>query len=171
LLAEYERGYASRATRQLVEIARKNVENKGLFEWTTKEGKGKGSPNCLSTAGPLAGAVFHGLFGLNLSAETLNIQIRLGDQPGQIHVYQPATDTYVAYQYSYEKAEKVIRGQYESNFPRAGIIKILLPAGQQAKTMLLDNKEVLFANETLGEDTYVVLATDWKPHQLRVKLR
>jgi hypothetical protein len=171
LLAEFERGCSTRATRQLAEIAKKNVDNKGFYEWTTKDGKGRGSPNCLSTAGPLAGAIFHGLFGINLSADALSLAIRLGEQLGQIHLYQPATDTFIAYQYNYEKAQKTIRARYESNFPRAGSVKILLPAGQQVKTVLVDSKEVRFDTETIGEDAYLALATDWKPHQVQVELR
>jgi hypothetical protein len=171
LLAEFERGYATRATRQLAEIAKKNVDNQGFYEWTTREGKGRGSPNCLSTAGPLAGAVFHGLFGIDLSAEALSLAIRLGEQPGQIHLYQPATDTFVAYQYGYEKAQKMISVRYESNFPRAGGVKVLLPPGGQVKTVRLDAREVRFDTETIGEDTYLVLATDWRPHQVQIELR
>jgi hypothetical protein len=171
LLAEFESGYSQQAYRQLIEIARKDVDHHGLYEWDTKEDKGNGSPNFAGSAGALAGAIFQGLFGTYLSAGALNLKIRLGDQPGQIHLYQPATDIYVAYQYSYDGAANVIKLRYESNFSRAGGVSILLPKNQRAEELLLDGKKESFIREAIGEDAYVNFSTDWKPHQLELKLK
>ena len=92
LLAEFERGYSARAYEQLVGIANKTVTNNGLYEWHTKDGKGMGSSDYAGSAGSLAGAVFQGLYGVYLNDKTLNLRVRLRDQPGQVHLYEPATD-------------------------------------------------------------------------------
>jgi mannosylglycerate hydrolase MGH1-like protein len=165
LLAEFERGYSARAYRQLIEIGKKTVANKGLYEWHTKDGKGMGSSDYAGNAGSLAGAIFTGLYGVYLSDETLDLKIRLGEQAGQIHLYQPATDKYVAYRYCYSEASKTVRISYESNSPGIGKICVLLPKNRQPEKLTIDGKKKTFTREKTGEDTYGCFSTDWKTHQ------
>jgi hypothetical protein len=170
LLAEFERGYSERAYRQMSEIATKSVDNNGLYEWHTRTGEGKGSRDYAGSAGALGGAVFQGLFGVYLSKAALVLKIRLGYQTGQIHLYEPVTDQYVAYQHCYEKQTNTIRLGYSSNFPDRGKIHILTPRNQRAIELSLDGSKINFETEVIGEDTYVVVDTDWKPHLLQLKL-
>ncbi|MDQ2974167.1 MAG: hypothetical protein M3R69_02000 [Acidobacteriota bacterium] len=170
LLAEFERGYSQQAYRQMAEIAKKSVDNNGLYEWHTRTGEGKGSRDYAGSAGALGGAVLQGLFGVYLSREALVLKIRLGYQTGQIHLYQPVTDQYVAYQHCYEKQTNTIRLGYSSNLPDHGKIHILMPSNQRASELSLDGSKINFETEVIGEDTYVVVDTDWKPHLLQVKL-
>lgn len=171
LLAEFERGHSRRAYRQLVEIAAKSVTNQGLHEWHTKDGKGRGSANYAGNAGALSGAIVQGLFGIYLSADALLVNIRLGDKPGQIHLYQPATDTYVAYHYGYDEGAGRITVNYEANVSPAGRVGILLPKNRRAARLLLDGKELVVVTKRIGEDTYVECSTDWKPHRVELTLR
>jgi hypothetical protein len=170
LLAEFERGYSTRASRQLIEIGKKTTANNGLYEWHTKDGKGVGSSDYAGNAGSLAAAIFQGLYGVYLSEQTLNLKIRLGDQPGQIHLYQPATDKYVAYSYCYSETAESVRITYESNSPGVGKVCVLLPKNRQAEKLTIDGKKRTLTRETTGEDTYGCFSTDWKRHQSELKL-
>jgi len=167
LLAEFERGYSQRALRDLIEIAQKSVNNNGLYEWHTRSGEGKGSPNYAGSAGVLGKDIFQGLFGIYLGQSALSLRIRLGDQPGQIHLYEAATDHYVAYQYCLEPS--AIRLNYESNVAGFGRLHLLLPANRRVAEAQLDGNNVSFQTETIGEDHYLILYSDWKSHELRVK--
>jgi hypothetical protein len=168
LLAEFERGYSQRAFRDLIDIARKSANNNGLYEWHTKSGEGKGSPNYAGSAGVLARDIFQGLFGIYLNQAALSLRIRLGDQPGQVHLYEPATDRYVAYHYCREPG--AITVHYESNVAGVGQLHLLLPANRRPAEAQVDGNNVHFQIETIGEDSYLVLDSDWKSHDLHVKL-
>ena len=171
LLAEFERGYSQRALDGLIEIARKAVKNDGLFEWHDRDGNGRGSPNYAGSAGALAAAIFQGLFGVYLDETALVLKIRLGDQPGQIHLYQPASDHYVSYRYCYDQSEGKVTLEYASNFPKAGRIHILLPRNRQVAASSLDGKELNFETQNVGDETFVVLETDWTRHLLQLTLK
>lgn len=170
LLAEFERGYAARALRQVIEIGKKAIASNGLYEWHTKDGKGMGSSDYAGSAGSLGAAIFQGLYGVYLSDQALNLKIRLGDQPGQLHLYQPATDKYVAYRYCYRQASQTIRINYESNSPGVGKICVLLPKNRQPENLMIDGKKREFTREQVGEDTYGCFSTDWKAHQSELKI-
>jgi hypothetical protein len=170
VLSEFERGYAERAYRQLVQIARKVVSSGGLYEWQTREGKGRGSRNYAGSAGALGAACFQGLFGVYLRAGALELRVRLGDRPGQIQLYEPATETYVRYRYRYDEKAHRLDLRYESNSDSEGSLSILLPKGGTVSGLWVDEEERTFSMETLGEDRYVKLSTDWSPHELRAQL-
>ena len=170
LLAEFERGYSARAFRQLIEIGKKSATNNGLFEWHTKDGKGMGSSDYAGNAGSLAAAIFQGFYGVYLSEQALRLKIRLGAQAGQIHLYQPATDKYVAYRYCYNEAAQTILLTYESNAPGVGEICVLLPKDRQPEKLTIDGKKKALTRQLTGEDTYGCFSTDWKRHQSELKI-
>jgi hypothetical protein len=170
LLAEFERGDSTRAYRQLVGLAEKAITNKGLYEWHTKDGKGMGSPNYAGSAGALAGAIFQGLYGVYLNNKMLNLNIRLGDQPGQVHLYEPATGRYVTYQYRYLKESKTLKLTYESNAPGVGKICVLMPKNQQPTELRVDGERKTFGRENRGEATFGCFSTDWNAHQSELKI-
>ncbi len=170
LLAEFEQGESDNAYRSLIQIAQKISTNKGLYEWHTKTGEGRGSKDYAGNAGVLAAAVFQGLFGVYLTAEQLRLQIRLGEQPGQIHLYEPSTDRFVAYRYCYDNAKQTIHLEYESNFPRAGAISLRVPNDHSVSELTVDGSKREFRMERRGDDTYIVVETDWQRHKLEAKL-
>src|SRR5262249_34736580 len=97
LLAEFDRGNASAARRQLGEIAERVSRAGGLFEWNTLEGAGRGSAQYAGSAGALAGAVFQGLFGIDSRGDVLSLSVRAAESPAVVRVYEPALDRYVVY--------------------------------------------------------------------------
>jgi len=169
VLAAFERGQSAVARRWLVELARKAERNGGLHEWQTRDGEGRGSPTYAGSAGALAAAVFEGLFGVSLSADELSLTVRLGPEPGRIHLYQPATDTFVAYRY--EPAARSLVLEYDSNHRRPGRIALLIPRRRAARAVLMDGRPAPFRIEARGAERYASLATSWGRHRLEVRLR
>src|SRR5439155_526270 len=123
VLAAFQRGQSDRARRWLAELAQKAGRSGGLYEWHTRDGQGRGSPTYAGSAGALAAAVFEGLFGVSLSADELRLTVRLGPKPGRIHLYQPATDTFVAYRY--EPSDRTLALDYDSNHGQTGHVAVL----------------------------------------------
>jgi hypothetical protein len=169
LLAEFLRGEAGNALRQLREIAARVARTGGLFEWNTPKDRGQGSAHYAGSAGALAGAVFSGLFGIDSRAEALAITVRLGATAGAVRVYEPAIDRYVAYRY--EAAADALRLRFESNAPGTGELALLLPGGRAVASVRLDGRPMPSAERRVGHDRYLALATDWQPHELLVSLR
>jgi len=167
ILAEYERGHSERATAQLSQIARRAVQAGGLFEWNSRTGEGRGSSRYAGSAGALAEAVFRGLYGVELVGKTLSLRVRLRDKPGDIHLYQPATDTYVAYRYLPAPRRGVLAIRYESN-AQPGRLAVALPAGTRVTGATRDGRETPVATEARGNDRFACLDTDWKPHRLEI---
>jgi hypothetical protein len=129
-----------------------------------------GSSDYAGNAGSLAAAIFQGLYGVYLSEQALNLKIRLGDQSGQIHLYQPATDKYVAYRYCYSEAAKTATINYESNSPGSGELCVLLPKNRQLEKLTVDGKKRSFTRRQTGEDSYGCFSTDWKTHQSELSM-
>jgi len=168
VLAAFQRGESDRARRWLGALARKAQANGGLHEWHTRDGLGRGSPTYAGSAGTLAAAVFEGLFGVALSADRLDITVRLGGEPGSIHLHQPATDTFVAYRYRPSARALVL--EYDSNHARAGRIAVRLPPGATVTAARLDGRPVPVRTETTGRDRFVAVDTTWGPHRLEAVL-
>ena len=66
VLAEFERGHAARAMEHLRALAGRAIAAGGLHEWSTRDGKGQGSPRYAGSAAALGTAVLQGVFGLDL---------------------------------------------------------------------------------------------------------
>jgi len=170
VLSEFERGFSERARRHLVQIARKVAGNGGLHEWQALDGRGRGSRNYAGSAGALGAASFQGLFGVYLSAGSLQLKVRLGELPGEIQLFQPATDTFVRYRYRYDAARSQLSMLFESNAGAEGSLSVLLPRGKTADRIWIDEEERFFSTENHGEDRYLELSTDWGSHLLRAQL-
>jgi hypothetical protein len=170
VLAEFERGYSARAYQQLVEIANKAITNNGLYEWHTRDGKGMGSSDYAGSAGALAGVIYQGLYGVYLNNKGLNLKIRLGDQAGQVHLFEPATGKYVSYQYRYLKETRTLKLTYESNAPGVGQTCLLVPKKWQPEELIVDGEKKTLKRMVTGEDMYGCVATDWHAHQLELRV-
>jgi len=55
----------------------------------------------------------------------LSIAPKLGKDSGKIHVYQPANDLLVAYEYTFDANKNKLTMTYNSNYPDKGKIQIL----------------------------------------------
>jgi mannosylglycerate hydrolase MGH1-like protein len=170
LLAAFERGDAERAQRQLRDIAARVARTGGLFEWETREGRGRGSSRYAGSAGALAAAVFQGLFGIDSGAAGLTVSVRLGGVTGAVRTYEPALDRYVVYRYDYDPEAGAAHLRFESNAPGTGPLRLRLPEGTRAVGLALDGSAVPFTQEETGSDRYVVLSTSWAPHRLEMRV-
>jgi hypothetical protein len=172
VLAAFQRGEAVVARRELGRIAEQAARNGGLFEWSTREGQGKGSPAYAGSAGALGAAILQGLYGIALRHDGLDLHVRLGTESGRVRVQQPATGTVVAYEYAFDAPRRAIRLRFESSVPGAGRLEILLPPATRTVRGRLDGGPTRTLEvRRRGHDSYAVLDTDWSPHRLELALR
>jgi cellobiose phosphorylase len=171
LAAEFARGSAVRATRQLRAIAQRVASVRGLFEWCTREGAGRGSARYAGSAGALGGAVLGGLFGVDLTPDRFALAPRLATSPGRVRVYQPATDTYAAYEYTPDMARRQLVLRFASNVRAGGTVRLLLPPGSEVAAVTLDRASVKPRREGIGDDHYLAVAAGAGEHRLEVRLR
>lgn len=178
IFAMFECGFSRKAKEKLIEIAQKNRTNGSLFEWDTKEGIGQGSAYYSGSAGSLGKALFEGYFGLRFIKDSLDIEPRLDQDNAKIHVYIPAADLFVAYEYRFSKEKKDLLFDYNSNFPGQGEIKILNPwqssspssrdGDQKILEVSRDGIKIPFLMIKNGSDEFISIATDYKKHSLKI---
>jgi len=170
LLAEFERGHAAAARRQLGEIAARVARNGGLREWATRDGDGRGSATYAGSAGALGAALVAGLFGVDLHGGRLDLTLRLGEEAGELRLREPATGTAVACASAYDAASRALRVSYSSGARRAGTLRVRLPSGLRPAASTLDGRAVVVRRERVGEDDYAVLPAAPGAHELVLKL-
>ena len=172
VLAEFQRGNAARAFEHLRVLAARAVRAGGLFEWVTRDGEGRGSARYAGSAGALGNAVMHGLLGIGLDAGRLDLDVRLGPRSGEVHAHEPASGTTVDYRQRYDAAARTLSLRFSSSAQGAGRLAVLLPPGRAASRILLDGRpRPLPPPRVVGRDRYLVLDTDWAPHELEIALR
>jgi hypothetical protein len=178
--AMFEQGFSRTAKEKLIEILQKNLANRGFFEWDNREGIGLGSDYYAGSAGSLGKAVFEGYLGIKLGKDDLNLELKIGKDSAKIHVYLPANDIFVAYEYAFEASENKIILHYNSNFPKKGRIKVLSPWIELKKSqkeleerleVLIDGKKTEFCLESKNEDVFVSFETDFKRHSTEIILK
>lgn len=176
--AMFEHGFSRTAKEKLLEILRKNLSNRTFYEWDTRDGIGQGSEFFCGSAGSLSKAIFEGYFGFKWTRDYLNLEPKIGKDSAKIHIYLPANDTFVAYEYSFDKSNDKITMEYSSNLSRKGKIKVLSPwlDGRRKKDarkdliVQVDGEKANFWLEEKNEDEFIVLETDFKRHSLEIKL-
>ncbi|MBN1221939.1 MAG: hypothetical protein JXB23_01730 [Candidatus Aminicenantes bacterium] len=180
ITAMFARGFSLEAKKKLLEIGEKNIANSGFFEWDSKDGIGQGSSRFLGSAGSIGQALFEGYFGIRMGRDFLNLEPKLGRDSAIIHVYQPATDTYVAYEYAFDTDREKLRLEYNSNFSGHGVIKIwnVWSAHENGQAMeikaldvFMDGEKVAFQTEKRNTDTFIVIPTDFQNHTIRIAPR
>jgi len=172
LLAAFERGQARAARRELSRIAAQAVRNRGLFEWSTRDGQGRGSGHYAGSAGALGAAALAGLYGIDLRHDGLALRVRLGELSGRVAVTEPATGGSVAYEYTCDTARRRATLSYRASVRAPGTVEVLLPPGRTAAEARLDGGVArTLEARTIGDDRYVGLSTDWAPHRLELALR
>ena len=171
LLALFERGRSQAASEGLRAVARRVADSGGLFEWHARDGSGHGSDSYAGNVGALAGAIYEGLFGLKSNASGLDVTVRLGNAPGAVTVCEPVSGRELSYEYAYAADRRLATLRYSSNAPGRGRLAVRLPEPGAMATLLLDGQPAPFQAETVGEDEYVTLTTDWASHRLELQLR
>ena len=165
VLAMFESGFSREAREKLLEIARKDIVNGGLFEWDTKDGAGRGSDFYSGSAGSLARALIEGYLGVSFSERGLEISPRLGLDTAGVHIHVPASGRFVAYDYRVDDKARKLRLEIGCDVGTGPIISILNPWAQprsigdskapQDLEVRVDGKKVPFRVERLGGDEYI----------------
>lgn len=175
--AMFDHGFSRLAKEKLLEIARKDIVNKGLYEWDSPGGTGQGSAFYSGSAGSLGLALFEGYLGFKIARDSLSLEPKLGEDPVTAHVYIPAAGVFAAYRYQWDGKSGLITFNFNSNIPGQGRVRILVPwIGGSANSGELKNIEVLrdgakiaFKTEIVYNDAFVLIDTDFKNHALTVK--
>ncbi|MCX6576468.1 MAG: hypothetical protein NTV82_08775 [Candidatus Aminicenantes bacterium] len=176
--AMFEKGFSRQAREKLLEIAKKDVANRGLYEWDSPDGTGRGSAFYSGSAGSLAKALFEGYFGLKISKESLELEPKLGPDSAVVHVYIPASDLFAAYAYQYDGQTGNIVLRYNSNFSGRGKIKVLMPDPGPGRisdnkndrlSVRRDGARIPFVQSESGEDRFITIETDFQNHILEIK--
>lgn len=157
VLAEFEWGSSSLAREHLAQIARDWVAHPGqIFEWQTiGDNVGYGPDDYSGAAGTVGEAVIAGLFGVSINLDGVELRPRLGDWPGFIRVYQPATGRYAAYRYT--PTGDALYLDYGTAGPASLRLAVLVPPGRAAHEVRLDNEASQFTTQTIGGDVYAVV--------------
>ena len=173
----FENGFSAQAQDKLIEVIEKNLNNRGFFEWDTREGTGRGSDLFCGSAGVMAQAVIEGYFGVKLSEQSFSLEPRLGKESGHIRVVFPASDLSAEYDYQYDEKNFRIAVKYKSNFPDRGLMRILIPQKQGEQTrgpqkqdlkVNLDGKSIDFELKRVNSDVYVEFPTNFNDHEVVV---
>lgn len=167
ILQEFKHGYSESAYAHLLEIAKKAEKNKGLYEWDTPDGNGMGSAQLAGGAGALAGALFEGYFGVELSHDALNLMPRIA-QNGKfaVNVYQPSTKQCARYEM--RRKDREITLTYEATLSNKGTLCVLVPLERSSFHVTLDKKHIETAFTEKGADAFLCFSTSWSPHRLTV---
>ncbi|HEV7664513.1 MAG TPA: hypothetical protein VGQ62_13315 [Chloroflexota bacterium] len=140
--AEFWSGYWRMARDHLFMVSRDWASHPGTVrEWESPWLNRNGADQAYAGAAAVMGqSVVEGLFGVSLGAREVRLTPRLDDLSGGVRVYEPATDTYVAYEYQGgERGESI---QYGTNSPSA--IAVRLPVRWSGETLArLDGKDYL----------------------------
>jgi len=117
--AEFWSGYWGLARDHLQMVAADWATHPGqVREWESPSLKRTGADQAYAGAAAVMGqSVIDGLFGIHLVGKDVSITPRLEASSGGVRVYEPSTDTYVAYEYSAAERSDVI--SYGSNSPTA----------------------------------------------------
>jgi len=172
-------GFRQQATKKLLEIIAKNIANGGFFEWDDQKGTGRGSDFFCGSAGSMGQALFEGYLGIKLNKNNLLLEPRLFKDNCRVHVYLPASDSFVAYEYTYISDEDKIEMAFNSNIDTNGQVRILSPwisitpsTSEKLSTDLhvsKDGQTVPFSISRINLDTYIVIETDFKKHILEIE--
>jgi hypothetical protein len=167
ILAEFEHGRAERAREHLLEVARQARAAAGLYEWRTRDGEGRGSPQYAGSAGALGAAVIEGLLGVRLGPERLDVSPRLGALSAQVRLHEPATESQV--EYDYRQSADEIAFTVAVSPRRTTQIAILLPAAWEEVEVQLAGVVLSSKMKRVGTDSYVSFQTDGSRYSLTVR--
>jgi hypothetical protein len=140
--AEFTSGYWRMARDHLFMVSRDWAAHPGTVrEWESPWLHRTGADQAYAGAAAVVGqSVVEGLFGISLNGREVGLTPRLDDLSGGIRVYEPATDTYVAYEYQAAGRSETI--QYGTNSPTA--IAVHAPIRWSGETLArLDEKDYL----------------------------
>jgi len=167
--AMFENGFSAQAREKLIEIARKNILNGGLFEWDTKAGAGRGSDDYGGSAGSLARALYEGYFGFRPGEKSLVLEPNLGVDEARMRLHLPASGLVLSYEYRPQRAENKIVFSYESSYSGPAEVRLLVPwaffsavdreTGKRALEVRRDGVSCPFRWLSRNQDDFIVVDT------------
>ncbi len=161
LTAAFQRGQAGWARTQLQAVATAVEQAGGLFEWRSRDGRGRGSASYAGSAGALGEALVAGLYGVSLTAGRLDLSVRLADEAGGIDLRPPDGRCGVRYDYRFERATGRALLTVDSDAPVPGKLALRVPVGLRPVTLERDGQPLAFSEQRLGDDLYAVADTGW----------
>jgi len=176
--AMFTNGFSRIAKDKLLEIARKDIAGRGLHEWDTPAGLGRGSAFYSGSAGSLAYALFEGYFGLRMSGEGLAVTPRLGGDQASVQAVIPAAGIWVTYDYRCDTEKGTVVLRTDSSVNKTGTLGVVIPAFRggppTAKeigkiVVLLDGRKTAFDVFSLNDDLVVKVVTDVRNRTLEVR--
>jgi hypothetical protein len=169
ITGEFWSGHWQMAREHLIQMAQDWATHPGeVREWESPLLKRNGADQSYVGAAAVVGqAVVEGLFGVDISGREVRLTPRLDDYEGRIRVYEPATDVYVAYEYTSTPTQ--ITARYGSNSPTA--LSVRLPIRwRDATVALLDNRDVLpIAYDRVGEEALAAVVVPSGTHRVDLK--
>jgi hypothetical protein len=167
--AEFEQGHARGALAHLTRILDRVRRAGGLFEWSTRNGRGRGSPMYAGSAAALGTALVEGTFGIDLRDDRLEIRTRACEAASAVELREPATHRRVAYRCG--PAAGGVSLRYETERVPPGRLCVLLPPGRGLRgAARLDGRIVPVVTEAPGEDQYGCVDTEWGRGELSLLL-
>lgn len=179
IYAMFEHGFSSEAMEKLIEVLKKNLSNKVFYEWHDRNGGGRGSDFYCGSAASVTKALYEGYFGVLMDQNHLYLEPKIGKEDAQIHLYQPANDRFVAYNYDYEPSSEKLLFRYNSNFPSQGKVAILSPWILPSKKtgdlqnyfhVLRDGEPVRFSVKRKNRDFFIIVETDFREHLIEISV-
>ena len=119
-----ELGTGAWRAQHLIQVAQDWATHPGqVREWESPWLQRNGADQAYVGAAAVMGqAVVQGLFGVDISGREVRLTPRLHDVDGRIRVYEPATDTYAAYEYT--SSPQRVSAQYGTNSPTAVSVRL-----------------------------------------------
>gem|GEM_PF-2836203 len=156
MTSEFQNGFSDLALAHLYQVATDWARHpNAVWEWSAPTSSfGRGSQGYAGVAGTVGEAIISGLYGVSISRDGVRLEPRLGTHNGDVRVYQPATDRYVAYRYSYRPDTITLR--YGTNVTGEIAVRVLIPAGQVVKAVRVGEKDVTSRRETVNNDVYAI---------------
>ena len=166
--AEFVNGFAETGLVHLLQVANDWQKHPGnIIEWQSSvDSEHEGSHYYSAAAGTMGSAIIEGFFGVDLTGQGLIMQPRLGLNDGFIRVYQAATDRYAAYSYDWD--QDVTKLDYGTNAEGAVTVKVLKLRSEHISDVTVDGQAVEYRTETIGHDTYTVLAAPSGQHRIEI---
>jgi hypothetical protein len=165
---EFWSGYSHLAFDHLVAVAQDWATHPGKArEWESPWKHRAGAEEAYAgAAGVIGQAIVEGLFGVDFRGSEVRLTPRLGEHAGDIRVYQPAGDVYVAYEY--QASDRFVGLQYGSNSPTALSVRLPVTWLDPSVARLDGNDLLPIVFEHTGQDTVAVLTVPSGTHKLEL---
>lgn len=170
ITAEFEHGLRTRAFRHLYQVADDWFKHpRDIYEWQSpRTGVNRGSDNYGGSVATMTEAIVRGVYGLKLEGQDVSISPRLGEHPGWIRAYVPASGLFVAYRY--QISPQALQLSYETNYAQEITFRVVMPPNSAPSRVSIDGATVQFRTDVINEDSYTVFTGPTGAHTIEIAL-